>query len=133
MRRVLLALTVTGVLCLPAADRKPKGRKPPDIEVLEMKVRRMEGKVTLDGRVRNGGEKTLAGVVLIFDFFAPGKVPITSQKTTVDEENLEPGKEGAFHAEMVDPVRAVECVLSAADDGEGRDLRLAKPVRANIE
>ena len=132
MRRVLLALTVAAV-CLPAADKKPKGRKLPDIEVLEMKVRRTEGKVTLDGRVRNGGEKTLAGVVLIFDFFAPGKVPVTTQKTTVDEENLEPGKEGAFHAEMVDPVRAVECVLSAADDGEGRDLRLAKPVRANIE
>jgi hypothetical protein len=132
MRRTLLVLMAVAV-CLPAADKKPKGRKLPDIEVLEMKARRTEGRVTLDGRVRNGGEKTLAGVVLIFDFLAPGKVPITTQKTTVDEETLEPGREATFRAEMVDPVRAVECVLSSAEDGGGRDLRLAKAMRANIE
>ena len=128
-----LPVLLLAVVCLPAADRKPRKGKLPDIEVVEMKVRRTEGKVMLDGRVRNGGEKTLPGVVLIFDFFAPGKVPITTQKNTLDQETLEPGQEAAFHGEMVDPVRAVECVLSAAEDGEGRDLRLAKPVRADID
>ena len=131
--RYLLGLLLVAAVCLLAADRKPKGKKPPDIEVLELKVRRVEGKVTLDGRVRNGGEKVLSGVVLIFDFLAPGKVPLTTQKTNLDEENLEPGKEASFRAEMVDPVRAVECVLSGAQDSGGRDLRLAKVVRNNIE
>ena len=132
MLRILLVL-LAGVLSLPAADKKPKGRKPPDLEVLEVKARRTEGRVMLDGRVRNSGEKTLTGVVLIFDFLAPGKVPITTQKTTVDEENLEPGRDAVFRAEMVDPVRAVECVLSAAEDQGGRDLHLAKILRTNIE
>jgi len=132
MRCAFLVLMVAA-FCLPAADKKPKGRKLPDLETLELKVRRTEGKVTLDGRVRNSGEKTLSGVVVIFDFLAPGKVPVTTQKTTVDEETLEPGKEAAFHAEMVDPVRAVECVMSAAEDEGGRDLRLARIVRVNIE
>ena len=131
--RYLMGVLLVAAVCLPAADRKPKGKKPPDIEVLELKVRRVEGKVTLDGRVRNGGEKTLTGVVVIFDFLAPGNVPLTTQKTNLDEEHLEPGKEATFRAEMVDPVRAVECVLSGAVDRGERDLRLARVVRSNIE
>ena len=132
MARFLLVLLLTA-MCLPAADKKPKTKKLPDIEVLELKVRRMEGKVTVDGRVRNGGEKLLEGVVLILDFLAPDKVPITTQKTNLDDENLPPGKESTFRGEMVDPVRAVECVLSAAEDTNGRDLRLSKVVRVDIE
>jgi hypothetical protein len=131
--RTLLCILLLASVCLPAADKKPKGKKLPDIEVLDLKVRRVEGKVTVDGRVRNGGEKALSGVIVIFDFLAPGNVPLTTQKTNLDEENLEPGKEATFRAEMVDPVRAVECVLSGAQDSGGRDLRLAKVVRNNIE
>ena len=132
MSRLFVVLLLAAI-CLPAADKKPKSKKLPDIEVLEMKVRRVEGKVTVDGRVRNGGEKLLEGVVLIFDFLAPDKVPITTQKTLLDDETLPPGKESGFRGEMVDPVRAVECILSAAEDANGRDLRLAKVVKVNIE
>ena len=131
MHRLLL-FVLLAALCLPAADKKPKG-KLPDIVVLDFKVHRQDGRVTLDGKVKNGGEKTLRGVILIFDFFAPSKVPVTTQKTNLDEENLEPGREASFRAEMVDPVRAVEVLLSAAEDGGGRDLRLAKTVRTAIE
>jgi hypothetical protein len=46
---------------------------------------------------------------------------------------MEPGKESGFRAEMVDPVRAVECVLSGAEDRTGRDLRLAKAVAVPID
>lgn len=132
MPRFLLTFLLIAV-CLPAADKKPKSRKPPEIVVLDLKVRRVEGKVTVDGRVKNGGEKVLSGVVLVLDFLAPGKVPVTTQKTNLDAENLEPGQEATFRGEMVDPVRAVECVLSAAEDGGGRDLRLEKIIRTNIE
>jgi hypothetical protein len=122
------------VMCLAlAASGAEKKKKAPDIEVLEVKVHRIEGKLTLDGRVRNTGEKTIQGLILMFDFLAPGKVPLTTQKTSVDEEILEPGKDGTFRAEMVDPVRAVECHLSAAEDKNGRDLRLAKVYKTNIE
>ncbi len=131
MPRLALVLLVAAV-CLGAADRKPKG-KVPDLQVQEIKVRRTEGRVTVDGRVLNSGEKTLRGVIVIFDFLAPGKVPLTTQKTTLDEETLEPGREATFRAVMVDPVRAVECVLSAAEDAGGRDLRLAKVIRTPIE
>jgi len=126
-------MIIVAAICLAAADKNPKGHKPPDVEVMELKVHRMEGKVTLDGRVRNSGERTLEGVVLFFDFLAPGKVPVTTEKTDIDMETLDPGGEGAFHAETVDPVRAVECVLSRVEDQSGRDLRLAKVVRSNIE
>jgi len=128
----LAVLLIIAALCLSGAD-KPKGRKLPDIVVLELKVRREEGKVTLDGRVRNGGERTLEGVAILLDFLAPGSVIVTTQKASLDDGVFEPGKESGFRAVMVDPVRAVECVLTGAEDQTGRELRLAKKVRAVIE
>ena len=129
MRRLILVL-VAGVLCVSAAEKK---KKLPDLEVLELKVHRVEGKLTVDGRVRNSGEKTLVGVIVIFDFLATGKAVMTTQKTALDEETLPPGQEAVFQVQMVDPVRAVECRLGSAEDKSGRDLRLAKVVKVPIE
>jgi hypothetical protein len=89
--------------------------------------------VTIDGRVRNSGEKNLEGVIVFFDFLATGSAVITTQKTGLEEEMLEPGKEGTFRGELVDPVRAVECRINTAEDKSGRDLRLAKVVKVPIE
>jgi hypothetical protein len=129
MRRFPL-LFLLAVLCLTGAEKK---KKQPDLEVLELKVQRIEGKVAVDGRVRNTGEKTWEGVMISFDFLAPGNVPVTTQKTNLDDEVMAPGQESGFRAEMVDPVRAVECVISGAEDKVGHDLRLSKAIRVAIE
>lgn len=119
--RCAFALFATLILSLSAPAKKPP--KQPDIQVIEIAARRAEGNITLDGRVRNTGLKPIQGLTLIFDFLAPGKLVITTQKTTIEDEILEPGKEAAFHAIMVDAVRAVKCQMSAIDEGE-RDLRV---------
>lgn len=122
---LVVALAVTSI----AAEKK---RKPPDIEVLEASGRRGESKVSVDGRVRNTGEKPIKGLTLLFDFMAPGRQVVTTQKAAIDEEILEPGKEAAFHMELNAPPRSVEFQINATD-GTGRELRVAKPGPFPIE
>ena len=117
------------VLCLawvaPGADRKKKAPKPPDLEVVEASAHRNGDKIALEGRIRNTGEKPIRGLVLIFDFLAPGSQVITTQKGPIDEELLEMGKEAVFRMELNEPPRAVEFQIQAVDGGS-RDLRVIK-------
>ena len=105
-----------------AADKKPK---PPDLEVLAAAAHRGEKTISLEGHVRNSGDKPLRGLTLIFHFMAPGKKVVTTQKAQIDEELLEPGQQAAFHVELNGPPRSVEFAIDAAD-GSGRELRVAK-------
>ena len=123
LRRLAITLMIL-VVGLSASPRKRKEPKPPDLQVVESTARRLEGIVALDGRVRNSSPKPITGLTLIFDFIAPEKLVITTQKTQIDEEVLEPGKETVFRVQLTDPVRAVKYQLSAVDAG-GRDLQVA--------
>ena len=67
------------------ADKKPK---PPDIEVLEASAHRGEARISVDGRVRNSGEKPIKELTLLFHFMAPGKQVVTTQKGRIEEEVL---------------------------------------------
>src|SRR5436189_813535 len=60
-----------------AADKK---KKPPDVEIIEATARRGESKISLDGRLRNSGEKPIKALMLLFDFMAPGRQVVTTQK-----------------------------------------------------
>ncbi len=124
----VLAILVAA-LALSAADKKHKG---PDVELLDVGAKRGESLVTVDCRVRNIGEKPIRGLTLIFEFFGPGRVPITTQKATVDEESLAVREESTVRAQLSDPVRAVTFEISAVDEA-GRDLKVAKPGAYSIE
>ena len=123
---ILILALVTG---LPAADKKPK---PPDIQVLEVSAHRGERKVSLEGRVRNTGEKPIKKLTLLFNFMAPGRQVITTQKGEIDEEILPRGEEATFHMELNDPPRSVEFSVDAAD-GSSRELRVGNPGPFPIE
>lgn len=130
MRRVWAIPAILAVALL-GADKK-KAPKPPDVEVIEASARRGGEKIALDGRVRNSGLKPVRGLVLVFDFLAPGKQVITTQKGAVDEESLDLNAEAAFHVELNAPPRAVQFQIGAVDEA-GRDLRVAKPGPYAIE
>ena len=109
-----------------AAQKKGKEPKPPEITVVEFKVRRDAGVVAVEGRVKNGSDKPLKGVVLFFEFLEPSGRMIQRKNTQVTENLVEPGEEGEFTAQTTDPVRAVQVRLDA-EDKEGRYLRVDKP------
>ena len=108
-----------------AAPAKRKSAKPPDVELLASNGRHNEGRIALDGRVRNTGEKPIESLTLVFDFLDSDGVLLTSQKSPIDEETFEPGKEAAFHFELSAPPRAIKYLVNAFD-GAGRELRIAK-------
>ena len=120
MKRAAALLAIL-VFALSGADKK---KKPPDITVLECKSRRGNGQITFDGKVRNTGERTIHGLVLLFDFLSNDKELLTTLKGPVEDDVLEPGSESTFHLESDEPPRAVRYRLGAVDQG-GRDLRLS--------
>ena len=131
MKAALLAL-IFAALTLSGADKKPKKSKPPDIEMLEVSAKRSEGLIAIDSKVRNVGEKPIRGLTVVFEFFGPGHVPLTTQKATVEEETLDKGEEATIRAQLSDPVRAVSIEISAVDE-PGHDLKIVKPGPYPIE
>ena len=125
MRFAAIALVLISLFAA-VAQQKQKQKKPPDVEVLETKARREDARIALDGKVRVTGEKPLKGLVIVFDFRSPEKEVVTSQKTTIQDDTMETGREGVFHAEMVDAVRAVAYTVRAFDMHE-KELRVANP------
>ncbi|MDQ6706155.1 MAG: hypothetical protein M3Z85_09320 [Acidobacteriota bacterium] len=130
--KVALLVLISAALALSGADKKPKKPKPPDIEMLEVSAKRSEGLISIDSKVRNVGEKPIRGLTVIFEFFGPGHVPITTQKATVEEETLDKGEEAMIRAQLNDPVRAVSLEISAVDE-PGHDLKVVKPGPYPIE
>ncbi len=124
MRSFLLAAVILS-LCAFA-------KKPADVEVLETKARRVEGRITLDGRVRFTGERPTRGLVIIFDFLSPEREVVTSQQTQVADGVVRAGQEASYQTELVDPVRAISYQVRAVGAGE-RDLRVANPGPYPIE
>ena len=107
------------------AQRKRNSPKPPELQVAEVTARRGEGTVSLDGRVRNCGEKALRGLKLLFDFMDSDRQVLTTKNWTNEDAILQPGDETEFHAQLTDPVRAVYFRVNA-EDGGGRELRVDK-------
>jgi hypothetical protein len=123
MKRILI---LAGIVCLSLAllSGADKKKKPPDIQIVECSGRRADNRITFDGKVRNTGEKTIHGLVLLFDFLSSDNVILTTLNGPVEEEVLESGKESTFHLEADAPPRAVRYQLNAVDHS-GRDLRVA--------
>jgi hypothetical protein len=103
-----------------------KQKKPADVEIVETKVVRDAGKISVDGKIKVTGEKPLHGLVIFFDFRSPEKEVVTSQKALIDDGTLQPGRDGVFHNEMVDAPRAVRYTIRAFDIHE-KELRVANP------
>jgi len=123
MRSIAAAALSLALLATAAAQKQ---RKPPDVRIVETKAVREGPRITVDGKVRVTSEKQLRGLVIVFDFRSPEKEVVTSQKTVVDEGALETGREGVYHAEMADAVRAVNYTIRAFDSHE-KELNVANP------
>jgi hypothetical protein len=129
-RRALLLLAP--LLTVVRADDKKKEEKPSDLEVVEATALRQARTIALDGRVRNSGQKTLEGVVLLFDFLATGRSVVTTQKAPLDDLVLEPGDESVYSMALKAPPRAVAFQINARDK-RGRGLEVANPGPFPIE
>ena len=123
---------VTFLLPLAAASaadkKKPERLKPGIAEVVEISVRRSaeERVISIDGRVRNSGEKPIKGLTLVFSIVAPGGEEVSRQRGTIEDDPLEPGEESEFHWQLNDHARAVQVRVAAANH-DGFEVKVVKP------
>jgi len=95
-----------------------------DIEILEAKARRVEeGRLSLDGRIRVTGRKSIEGLNLTFDFLTSDNELLSSQRAGVEDDEIKRGEESGFHAEAQNPPGSVRFKIRAFD-GSGRQLRV---------
>ncbi len=106
-----------------AATAQQKPKKPADVQILESKAVREPTRITVDGRVRVTGDKSLHGLVIVFDFRSPEKEVVTTQKAVITEDTVGPGYEGAYHSDMADAARAVHYTIRAFDMHE-KELKI---------
>jgi hypothetical protein len=118
MRFLVVAIAALSLGSLGVAQKKA------EVQVLEAKARRDEGKILVDGRVRVTAEKPLRGLVIVFDLLAPENNVVGSQKAVLDDGAVERGQERDCHSATGEHVRAVRFKIRAFDLGE-RDLRVA--------
>jgi hypothetical protein len=128
--QALRVILVIALAVIPVAAQKK--HKPPDLEVLEATAHRGEDKISVDGRVRNSGEKPIKELTLLFNFLATRNEAIATERGAIDEELLEPGTVAAFHMEANAPPRAVQFEI-VAQDGSGRELRVSNAGPFTIE
>ena len=130
MRALQLALIMALACVAPAQKRSAP--KPPEIEMIDASAQRQDDRLTIDGRIRNCGEKPIKRLVLLFDFLDPANVVLSTKRGSIDEEVLPPGEEREFHSQVEDNARAV-AVRVNFEDGDGRELRAEKSVSLQIE
>lgn len=123
-----MALTVASLCSAP----NKKSKKAPDAVVESIRLVREGQTITIDGRVKNTGEKPINGMVLIIEFFGPNKDSLTIQNGPIESPLVSPGEEAEFLLQVAAPPRAVEVKIEAQDKS-GKDLRIEKNGPFSIE
>lgn len=115
-------LLILAALLAPAADKKPKP-KPAVVEIQNLKVAVDGRDISIDGKIRNAGERTIEKLVLSFHFLDSDKQPVSTLRLEIDDETIEQGEDTEIHAGAHEPARSVSVEVTAADRGE-RDLKV---------
>jgi hypothetical protein len=126
-RRTTLALPFLALAAVAQKKRKPQDyQRPPDLEVLEITVRRNGGVLEFDGRVRNCGDRPIQQLKLVFHLLSSDDKVITTQRGDIDPALLEPGEETSFEWQARDHARAVSVRIEATNRNAD-DLKVVKP------
>ena len=116
MRVAIPALLLFAIL-LPAAEKKGKSAKEPDVLVEEIQVKREERLILIDGVVVANRAKPIRGLRVKFDLLAPGDQLISWQEARVSKDTLEAGDDVTFYLQCADHARAVAIRIDVRTGG----------------
>ena len=127
MKRLPLVLLAAG-LCLLGQKKRPPAPpgKPPDLQVIEMRVHREENVIAFDGLLRNNSTRVFKGITIFFEFLDADKRLVSRRSIAVTSSNVAPNEEAEVQAQTPDQARVVYYLLDA-EDKDGRYLTLDKP------
>lgn len=111
-RLLVLTASVSLFWAFGQARRKPE---PPRFEVVEFRAQRNEDRIWIDGRVRNTGESAVRFPVLVFQFLSSDNKVVSTRRTDLEPEELNPGEEASFMLQSLPPARAVTIRLEMYD------------------
>ena len=121
MRTLCLALAVLSLCAVTGRSQKKT-----DVDLADIKARRLETDMAIDGKLHVGSPKPVKGIVLFFDFLSADKQVLATEKTLITEDTLKPGDDRSFHVDSRFPVGSVRFKIRAFDAGE-RELRVGNP------
>jgi hypothetical protein len=126
MRNLLICLLLMAIL-LPAADKKGKSEKPPEVTLLSFQARRVDNNIEIDGVVRiDKIEKPLTDLQLKLALFAPNEELMSKQDIVISEEPVEQGDEVPFYVACRDHARTVHLMVELRSKNR-MFLRLENP------
>jgi hypothetical protein len=115
----VLILALTPALI---AQKSKQQLKNPEIQVTEAAVRREEGRITIDVRLKNTGEKPARDLRIFYEVLDPDRRVLTRQTGGIEQKDLDPEAEAEVQAQMHFHARAVSIRLEF-EDGAGRNLK----------
>lgn len=124
MRALSFILCVLS-FCAIAAVQDRNGKRA-DIEIIDARARRIQDKISVDGKARIATEKPIQGLTLTFDFLDLRNGVITTETDEISLDTLKPGEAPSFHTQTASPPGSVKFRMRAFD-GFQQELRVANP------
>ncbi len=124
MKRRAVLLVLVAPFSSPGQPKR-KERDVTRVEVTQLRCARDEGKITLDGEVRNTGTRRLTKLILIFSLLDADRKTISRRRGPIDDALLDPGDTSSFHFYIPDHARAVEISIEA--EHRGLEMDVVKP------
>lgn len=104
------------------AQKKKPAYRGPEVELLSASARLEDGRLNLDGRVRNTGDRPIIKLIVIWEILDSDKRVLTRQQGPVEPAEVAPGEECEVQAQIASHARAISFRVSF-EDGSGRELR----------
>jgi hypothetical protein len=116
--KFLLLAVLTPVL---VAQKKTQLRDP-EIQVIEAAVKHEDGRITIDARLKNTGEKPARDLRVFYEVLDSDSQVLTRQRGGIEQKDLDPDDEAEVQVQMHFHARAVSVRLEF-EDGAGRNLK----------
>jgi hypothetical protein len=118
------ALVLIATLLYPQARKSKKDRNAPELVVEKIEIKREGEVILLDGVVKNVSMRSMRGLTLHFEFFAPNRKSLTVMNGPVESAVVEPEEETEFRLQVKAPTTAVALTIEARDK-DTRDFIVA--------
>jgi hypothetical protein len=111
------------LIALPAAAAGKKSKdKGSEVQLVTASARLEDGKIAVDGRIRNVGERPIRNLEVYYEILDSDGKTLTRQHGPIEQEILGPGEESSFLVQMAFHARAISMRIEF-EDGAGRELR----------
>lgn len=131
MRRYFLMQLLAPLLCA-SMQKKGKQPKPADVRILAVSGYRVEGEVSIDGKLLVESSRPLRKLRLLIDFINTDRQVVTTKRGEVSEGELEAGDESEFQLRVTTPPGAISFTIRA-EDAHKQDLRVESEGPYDIE